>query len=134
MEYLRAFRSELLKIRRTWAFTLSVVTPVGVNLFIFLVMMGVPKKEWNDVWIFYLRGVVWSWLLMVTPLYVALLAAVVASFDHNAGTWKLLLAQPVARPPLYVAKLAVGLLLVAWSQVVLAGSCLGIGFLLPILR
>ena len=134
MEYLRAFSSELVKIRRTWAFTLSVVTPVGVTLFIFLVMMEAPKKEWNDVWISYLRGVVWSWLLMVTPLYVALLLALLASTDHDAGTWKLLLAQPVSRPPLYVAKLTVGLLLVAWSQVVLAASCLGIGFLVPKLR
>lgn len=134
MEYLRAFWSELLKIRRTWAFTLSVVTPVGLTLFIFLVMMEAPKKEWNDVWIFYLRGVVWSWLAMVTPLYVALLFALLASTDHSAGAWKLLLAQPVSRPPLYVAKLTVGLLLLAWSQVVLAAACLGIGFLIPRLR
>ena len=39
MEYFRAFWSEVLKIKRTWAFTLSVVTPVGVTLFIFLVMI-----------------------------------------------------------------------------------------------
>lgn len=134
MEYFRAFWSELLKIRRTWAFTLSILTPVGVTLFIFLVMMGVPKKEFNDVWIFYLRGVVYSWMLMVMPLYVALLLALLASIDHNAGTWKLLLAQPVSRPPLYVAKLSLGLLLIAWSQIVLAGACLGIGLLLPRLR
>jgi hypothetical protein len=134
MEYLRAVWSELLKIKRTWAFTLSVVAPVGVTLFIFLVMMEAPKREWNDVWIFYLRGVVWSWLLMVTPLYTALLLALLTSVDHNNGTWKLLLVQPVSRGPLYVAKLAVGLLLVAWSQVVLLSACLGIGFLLPVLR
>lgn len=134
MEFVRAIWSELLKIKRTWAFTLSVVTPVGVTLFIFLVVMEVPKKEWNDVWIFYLRGVVWSWLLLMTPLYVALLMALLASTDHNASAWKLLLAQPVASSPLYVAKLAVGLLLVAWSQVVLAVVSLGTGFLLPRLR
>lgn len=134
MEYLRAFWSESLKIKRTWAFTLSLVTPVGVTLFIFLVMMEAPKREWNDVWIYYLRGVVWSWLLMVTPLYAALLLALLASVDHNAGTWKLLLAQPVSRAPLYLAKLAIGLFLVAWSEVVLAAACLGGGFLLLRLR
>jgi lantibiotic transport system permease protein len=134
MEYLRACWSELLKIRRTWAFTLSVVTPVGVNLFIFLAVMEVQKRQWNDVWIYYLRGVVWSWLLLMTPLYVALLLALLASTDHTAGAWKLLLAQPVSRSPLYVAKLTIALLLVACSQLVLAVTCLGFGFLLPMLR
>jgi hypothetical protein len=134
VEFVRAIWSELLKIKHTWAFTLSVVTPVGVTLFILLVVMEVPNKEWNDVWIYYLRGVAWSWLLLMTPLYVALLIALLASTDHNAGAWKLLLAQPVASSPLYLAKLAVGLLLIGWSHVVLGGVSLGIGFLLPRLR
>lgn len=134
MDYLRAFSAELLKTRRTWAFTLSTLAPAGLTLFIFLVVMTVPDKEWSDVWIYYLRGVVWTWLLLMTPVYVALLLVLLASTDHRAGTWKLLLAQPVSRPPLYFAKLAVGLLLVAWSQIVLAAACLATGFLLPKLR
>jgi len=83
---------------------------------------------------FYLRGVVWSWLLMVTPLYTALLLAFLTSVDQNNGIWKLLLAQRVSRAPLYAAKLGVGFPLVAWSQVVLLAACLGVGFLLPALR
>lgn len=134
MEYLRAFSSELLKCRRTWAFTLATVAPAGIVALIFIVTMKVPDKAWNDVWIFYLRGVIWMWLLMMTPFYVALLLAILAGTDHRAGTWKVLLAQPVSRTPLYLAKLAVGLVLVAWSQVVLLAICLGVGLLLPKLR
>jgi hypothetical protein len=112
-----------------------VVAPLGVTLFIFLVTaIDVPNKQWNDVWIFYLRGIVWSWLVMMMPFYVALLLALLASIDHNAVTWKLLLAQPISRPPLYVAKLAVACLLVAWSHVVLAAASLAFGFILQRLR
>ena len=135
MEYLWAFSSEFLKIRRTWAFTLSGAVPLGVSLFIFAVtVMRVSDGQWNDVWTYYLRGVGYSWLLMMTPFYLALLLALLASVDLNAGAWKLLLSQPVSRAPLYVAKLGVALLLAAWSQAVLAGSCLGLGLLLPKLR
>jgi hypothetical protein len=135
MEYLRAFSAELLKIRRSWAFTLSGAVPFGVAFFIFLVTaLRVSDREWIDVWAFYLRGVAWSWLLMMMPFYSVLLLALLASIDHNAGAWKVLLTQPISRAPLYIAKLGVGLLLAAWSQVVLAASCLGLGSLLPKLR
>jgi hypothetical protein len=134
MEYFRAFSSEFLKLKRSWAFTLSVAAPLSATLFIFVATMSVSKGTWNDVWIYYLRGVVWSWLLMLTPLYVALLAALLANTDHSAGTWKLLLSQPISRAPLYIAKLAVGLVLMAGSQIVLAVSAIGTGFLLRRLR
>jgi hypothetical protein len=97
MEYFHAFWSEILKIRRTWAFTLLTVMPRRDPVYL-SGMMEAPKKEWNAVWIYYLRRVVWSWLLMVTPRYAALLLALLANADHNGGTWKLLLAQPLSWP------------------------------------
>lgn len=133
-EYLRAFSSELLKCRRTWAFTLATVAPAGVTALVLIATLKVPDKTWNDVWIFYLRGVVWMWLLLMIPFYVALLLVIIAGTDHRSGTWKVLLAQPVSRPPLYLAKLAVGLVLLAWSQLVLLLVSVGAGFLLPKIR
>ena len=134
MEYWHAFSSELLKIRRTWAFTLSIAAPAGVVLFIFVIVLQADNGTWKDVWIFYLRGIIWSWLAMMLPLYVALLMAVLAYADHKSDAWKVLLAQPISRPPIYAAKLAVGILLVTWSYAVLAICCLGTAALLPKLR
>lgn len=134
MEYLRAFQSELLKIRRTWAFTLSIAAPASVTLFVFFIALMLPNQAWNDVWLYYLRGVAGSWLLLMIPFYVALLYALLASTDHNASAWKLLLSQPISRSPLYIAKLGTGVMLVAWSEMVLAGLCLATGSLLPRLR
>ena len=134
MEYVRAFFAELLKVKRTWAFTLSVAAPLSCTLFIFFVSSKLQKGQWNDVWIYYLRGVTFSWLLLMTPLYVALMQALLASTDHNSGTWKLLLSQPISRPPLYIAKAAMGTTLAALSTVVLASSSLGMGFLLRKVR
>ncbi|HYL65172.1 MAG TPA: ABC transporter permease [Candidatus Methylomirabilis sp.] len=134
MEYFRAFVAELLKVRRTWAFTLSVAAPLSCTLFIFLVSARVQKGQWNDVWIYYLRGVTFSWLLMMMPLYAALLQALLASTDHTSGTWKLLLAQPISRPPLYIAKVAMGTSLGALSTAVLALSSLNMGLLLRKVR
>ena len=134
MEYPRVFSAELLKIKRTWAFTLSVAAPLSCTLFIFFVSVRLPKGQWNDVWIYYLRGVTFSWLLLMTPLYIALLQALLASTDHNSGTWKLLLSQPISRPPLYIVKVAMGTTLAALSTVVLAGSSLSMGFLLRKVR
>lgn len=134
MEYVRTFLAELLKIKRTWAFTLSIAAPLSCALFIFFVSAKLQKGQWNDVWIYYLRGVTFSWLLLMTPLYIALLQALLASTDHNAGTWKLLLSQPISRPPLYIAKVAMGTTLAALSTVVLAFSSLSLGFLLRKVR
>lgn len=134
MEHVRAFFAELLKVKRTWAFTLSVAAPLSCSLFIFFVSMRLQKGQWNDVWINYLRGVTFSWLLLMTPLYVALLQALLASTDHNAGTWKLLLSQPISRAPLYIAKVSMGTTLAALSTAVLALSGLSLGFLLRKVR
>jgi hypothetical protein len=134
MEYFRAFFAEALKVKRTWALTLSVAAPVSCSLFIFFIATELQKGQWNDVWIFYLRGVVFSWLMMMTPLYIALLQALLASTDHNSGAWKLLLSQPISRTPLYIAKLAMGIALSGLSTLVLASSSLGLGFLLRRVR
>lgn len=135
MEYLRAISSEFLKIRRTRAFTLSTAAPVAVAGFIFIaVLVAGPHRYMQDAWAFYLRGIVGSWSLIVLPLYVALLLALLASVDHAAGAWKLLFSQPVSRPPLYLAKLAVALLLLAWSQIVLGAASLASGFLFSRIR
>ncbi|HEV2418577.1 MAG TPA: ABC transporter permease [Terriglobia bacterium] len=135
MEYLRAFSSELLKIKRTRAFALSTGAPLAVTAFILTALLvAIHHRYVQDAWGFYLRGIAGSWCLIVTPLYVALLLALLTSIDHSAGAWKVLFSQPISRPPLYLAKLAVALLLLAWSQFVLAISSVIGGFLLSAIR
>lgn len=129
MEYLRAILAELLKIRRARAFVLATAAPLAVTALIFAAMLfASSERHITDVWSFYLRGIVGSWSLIVLPFYVALLLSLLASIDHSAGAWKVLFAQPVSRPPLYLAKFGVALLLFAWSQIVLGASALISGF------
>jgi hypothetical protein len=63
-----------------------------------------------------------TWTIVVLPLYTALAAALVAALEHQGDNWKHLLALPVARRSIFVAKWAAGAGLLLVSSVVLPAA------------
>lgn len=59
------------------------------------------------------------WAVLMMPLYITLETALVAGLDHSENQWKSLLARPVPRWTLYVAKLIVVMAMTAAGTLVL---------------
>lgn len=132
----RALHAETLKMKRTIALWMVVVAPAVIVLLTFLITSQAPFStlhrngtghEWNALMGFALR----FWTILMMPLYLTLETALVAGLDHSENHWKSLLARPVPRWTLYIAKLIVVMAMLAASTVVLLCGILMVGAILP---
>src|ERR1035438_7985206 len=112
MMLLRVQHAELLKMKRTIALKMVVIAPAVVVVLILFMASQSPfttvnrhgiKNEWTELAALILR----FWAVLMLPLYIALETALLAGLDHEGNQWKSLLARPVPRWTLYVAKLIV---------------------------
>lgn len=74
------------------------------------------------------------WTIVVFPLYAALVAALLASIELQNETWRHLFALPVQRPMIFVSKWIVGLALLLFSFLVLAGGVVATAEILRLMR
>lgn len=112
MSYLRSFAgalsAESLKLRRTLALRMTLVTPAVVVVLCVLqlglaeanVSQGDPERAWRAF-----AGASFAlWAFLMMPLFVTLEAALLAGIEHGDRQWKHLLALPVPRSAHYLAK------------------------------
>jgi hypothetical protein len=139
MTLLRALHSEVLKLKRTMALKMTVLSPAIVVLLILFIASQSPfttlhrngnGKEWTEL----ARQNLWIWALLMLPLYITLESALVAGLDHSENQWKSLLARPVPRWTLYVAKLIVVMAMTAIATLALLLGILLEGAILPRLQ
>jgi hypothetical protein len=108
-------RAELMKVR--WPLTLAIVSVAPV---LALLMRGIPSGQ--DGFKAYYMGVVVVYGWIFYPIVSGVLAALVCRTEHATGGWKQLLALPVRRTHVYLAKYVIVAGLLALSQLlVLAG-------------
>ena len=137
MSLLRVLHAELLKMKRTIALSMVLLAPSVVFLPVLFLVSQSPYTsvhrnggiagEWTDLTRLNLR--LWAFLLL--PLYVTLQTALVAGVDHAENQWKSLLARPVPRWTVYVAKLIVATAMLLASTLLLACGILLDGAVLP---
>ncbi|MEP7367756.1 MAG: ABC transporter permease [Acidobacteriota bacterium] len=136
MTLIRVFHAELLKMKRTSAWKMVVLCPALVTAMVFFVAYQAPfstlhldgvRNEWPKL----ARSILWFWTFLMMPLYITLQTAVMAGLDHSENHWKSLLARPVPRWTLYVAKLIAVLVLFACSMLVLVAGIFLAGAVLP---
>ena len=135
----RVLRTELLKLKRTVALRMAVLTPlVVVILMLFiasqmpLTMLRRPGIE-ND-WVALARMNFVFWGLLMLPLYITLEVSLIAGIDHAESQWKALLTRPIPRYAFYLAKLAVIVGLAALSTLILVIGVIMSGLVLPHLQ
>jgi hypothetical protein len=68
--------------------------------------------------------------MLMMPLYITLQTALIAGLDHSENQWKAILARPIPRWTVYVAKLLIVGVLTAAASVVLLGGILLAGTVL----
>jgi hypothetical protein len=114
VSYFRSFAgalsAETLKLRRTLALRMTLVTPAVVVVLCVLqlglteanVSQGDPERAWRAF-----AGASFAlWAFLMMPLFVTLEAALLAGLEHGDRQWKHLLALPVPRSIHYLAKWA----------------------------
>lgn len=125
---------ELLKIRRKGFWFLAWLGPFGV-VAMQMVNYGV-RKDWlfrqsDDHWGYYLDNV-----MSFTPMALVLGATILTSFlnsvENETGAWKQVLALPVSRYGVYLAKFTVLAGLLLCSSFLLASFTLAYGLVLEL--
>jgi len=114
------FRAELLKLRKSPVWLLVLVSPALTTL----VNLFEAGGDGGDPWVGALSTAALVHGLLFLPLLSGVFAAFVCRFEHAGGGWKQLLALPVSRGAVYVAKFAVLMGLLLATQALLLGGTL----------
>lgn len=135
----RALYAESLKLKRTIALKMVVIAPAAVVLLVLVLTSQAPftmlrMHEVQNEWITLARLDLMYWAVLMMPLYIALQSALISGLDHADNQWKSLLARPVPRWTLYVAKLIVVAAMTIASALLLLGGVLASGAVLPFLQ
>lgn len=87
-----------------------------------------PEVEINE-WYLSLMVMNLTYALLFLPLITGVFASVICRYEHQAGGWKQLLALPVTRGKVFVAKYILLMLLVLFIQLLYLGSIYGVGII-----
>ena len=113
--------AESLKLKRTRALRLAIGAPMIIVLLVFgIYAERSGKSDDADLLTGFAQLILTIWTIILFPLYVALVAALVAAIEHQNDGWKHILALPVNRSAIFVAKWIAGIGLVLLSSLVLS--------------
>jgi hypothetical protein len=133
-----ALRAESLKIKRTLALWLTLLTPAAL---VFLEVAGATQNQGRlsalspDInrWALLFEDLFSVWVMLIFPLFITLETALLGQIEHSNQTWKLVHTQPVPRWATLAAKQLWGLSLVCLGMLALVGLTLVGGAILDIL-
>ena len=133
---LRALNAEIMKMKRTLALLMVLVTPgtVVALQFFTLLQRGENMESFQaEPWNVLAQGILGLWAILMLPLFITLETALLAGMEHGTQQWKHLFALPVPRWTIYAAKLLVSAGLIALSTLTLVGGIVAAGLALQAL-
>ncbi len=119
----KVLRVEFLKLRKSPIWLLVFISPALATL----VGYGQSVEDIPFKWEMTLGSMAFIHALLFLPLLTGVFSAFVCRFEHIGGGWKQLLAMPVSRGNVFVAKFIIVLGLLALTQVLFAAGLLFIG-------
>ncbi|KQU55223.1 ABC transporter [Rhodococcus sp. Leaf278] len=123
---MNAFSAEMIKLRRSQAWTVVVLLPLiiaGVGTFNTITSGEELADGWHTLW---LRTVVFYGLFPLA-LGVAVLASLAWRSEHRGGNWNALMSGPVSSVRIVIAKTAVVATLTAAMNVVMLAAVVVLG-------
>ncbi|KOY17661.1 ABC transporter permease [Paenibacillus xylanivorans] len=129
----RALSSDWLKIRGKGIWFLVFLAPIGLTAMQAL-NFGLRLDYLKELY----AGNLWESLLNNVVVFVPLalmlgatiLSSMIANVEHEQGSWKQLLAMPITRPAVYLAKFLLACMLLIISCLLLTAGIIGLGLLL----
>lgn len=128
-----AIQVELIKLRRTLAFWMMFLAPLGIvgltALFNVRLAADVSGAD-KDAWATMVRDTLGFWVVLMLPMFIALESSLMAQLEHSQKMWKHLFSLPSPRWTVYLAKLIVTMIIVGVSNVVLMAGIVLSGWLM----
>ena len=135
MSMFRALSAELLKLKRTLTVRMIFVLPLLVALLEFFALWRSPKfSPGFKLWETLPRSTLLAWAIFMMPLLITLETALLNGIEHNDRQWKHILALPIPRHTVYLAKFVVAQALIAASTLILCLLCVVVGIAVTHLR
>jgi lantibiotic transport system permease protein len=120
MSIFRVLHAELLKLKRTLAFRVIFVLPLLVALLQFFVFWRTQKfGAAFHLWETLPTNMLGIWAVFMMPLLITLETALLNGIEHSDKQWKHILALPIPRHTIYLAKFIVAQALIAASTLFL---------------
>ncbi len=134
--FLCALSAELLKVKRTLAFWLTLLAPLPIALMLLMIFLqqGEQIGQRDNRWYSLTQNSLVVWGILMLPLFVTLETGLLSALEHSNKTWKQLYALPLPRWTIYAAKQFVGTGLIGLSMMFLLPMVIGVGILLNRLR
>lgn len=114
----KVLRSEFLKLRKSSIWLLIFISPVLASLAGF----GQSLEDTPFKWEMTLGTMAFLHALLFFPLLSGVFSAFVCRYEHLGGGWKQLLAMPVSRENVYMAKFLLVIGLLALTQALFTGG------------
>ena len=134
--FFRVLSTECLKLKRTLALWMVLVSPLVMVLLEFAITAKGARvliAGGKDAWPPMVRQTVEVWTLLMMPMFVTLETSLLAGLENTGKNWKSLLALPAPRWTVYVSKLVVTISLLWAAHAVLISGTIGSGRLLKLL-
>lgn len=129
----RALSSDWLKIRGKGIWFLVFLAPIGLTAMQALnfgLRLDYLKEQYgNHLWEGLLDNVV-VFVPLALMLGATILSSMIANVEHEQGSWKQLLAMPITRPAVYLAKFLLACVLLIISCLLLTAGTIGLGLVL----
>ncbi len=128
-----AVQVEVIKLRRTLAFWMMFLAPLGIVgltiLFDVRLAANVSGAD-KDAWAVMVRDTLGFWVVLMLPMFVALESSLMAQLEHGQKMWKHLFSLAAPRWTTYLAKLIITMIIVGISTAVLMVGTVLSGWLL----
>ncbi|MCJ8011965.1 ABC transporter permease [Paenibacillus sp. KQZ6P-2] len=123
--YFKVLSAERLKMSRSYIVLLMLVSPLIAILSGLLSNIEGAPMPWSTLLM--IMSMMHAMLFM--PIMSGIFAAIICRYEHNGGGWKQLLVLPVTRTGVYFAKYTVVIVMLAITQLLLAGSVFLVGWI-----
>lgn len=120
-------QAEWFKLRKSNILWILFVGPL-VGLFIGLTGNFIETEEVNQ-WYITVLIMNFTYSILFLPLITGVLASIICRYEHQAGGWKQLLALPVTRGKVFLAKYTLLMLLVLVIQLLYFGAVYAVGMI-----
>ena len=97
-QLMAAYSAELLKLKRTIAFLLTILIPICLMIMVLFMVLDRGLASYDEDMYFHLLNFAFSmWPIIVLPMFLSIAAGLISSTETTTGQWKHIFCLPVPK-------------------------------------